>query len=337
MENQPRRNSNFAVRLRQSPSGFNIDEGVWHPVFQKIWSDVLSAQTQKKRFSSQQNAVIPLEHDETGKCIYVKSEEGVYMFTSPGSTQVCGLYVIADPQHTVHFTFHEFRISCDKGGLLSVVDGWELNGQFFPGTEDHPKPAEKRFAEYCGENRPWKTQVTSQNVGLLEFRIPVKGEGFTVSVEFQPNPKPCNAVLQQPSGVYTLRNYGQRVNCTMSIIFPETFQILASSVGTQSMPITGRTMDVETGIVKKCKKLGSEDYVEVRGGDGLDPSMMTVAEDFCGMDSVPGRSSVDVACGNSAVRLVSSGKFENSVTVSFDLLMDWGSPSLVCPTLLETP
>ncbi|KFM62210.1 Corticotropin-releasing factor-binding protein, partial [Stegodyphus mimosarum] len=123
----------------------------------------------------------------------------------------------------------------------------------------------------------------------------------------------------------------------MSIIFPETFQILASSVGSQSMPITGRTMDVETGIVKKCKKRGLEDYVEVRGGDGLDPSMMSVAEDFCGMDSVPGRSSVDVACGNSAVRLVSSGRFENSVTVSFDLLMDWGSPSLICPTLMETP
>ncbi|GFX45600.1 corticotropin-releasing factor-binding protein [Trichonephila clavipes] len=193
--------------------------------------------------------------------------------------------------------------SKDRYEVEKVVDGWELNGQFFPGTEDHPKPAENRFAEFCGENRPWKTQITSQNVGLLEFRIPVKGEGFTVAVEFLPNPKPCNAVLQQPSGVYTLRNYGQRVNCTMSIIFPETFQILASSVGTQSMPMTGRTMDVETGIVKKCKKLGSEDYVEVRGGDGLDPSMMTVAEDFCGMDSVPGRSSVDVACGNSAVRL----------------------------------
>ncbi|XP_054713089.1 corticotropin-releasing factor-binding protein-like [Uloborus diversus] len=294
-------------------------------------------QAQKKRFSPPTESVIPLEHDETGKCIYVKSEEGIYLFSSPGSPQVCGLYVIADPQHSVHFTFHEFRVSCEKGGLLSVVDGWELNGQFFPGNEDHPKPPEKRFAEYCGENRPWSTISTSQNVGLLEFRLPAKGDGFTVSVTFSQNPKPCNAVLQQPSGVYTLRNYGQRVNCTMSIIFPETFQILASSVGRHSTPITGRTMDVETGIVKKCKKLGLEDYVEVRGGDGLDPSMMSVAEDFCGTDSVPGRSSVDVACGNSAVRLVSSGKFENSVTVSFDLLMDWGSPSLVCPTLLETP
>ncbi|GIY71519.1 corticotropin-releasing factor-binding protein, partial [Caerostris extrusa] len=121
-------------------------------------------------------------------CIYVKTEEGVYMFTSPGTPQVCGLYVIADPQHTVHFTFHEFRISCEKEGLLSVVDGWELNGQFFPGTEDHPKPAEKRFAEYCGENRPLKTQITSQNVGLLNSN-PHQREGFTVSIEFRPNPK----------------------------------------------------------------------------------------------------------------------------------------------------
>nr|XP_042908800.1 corticotropin-releasing factor-binding protein [Parasteatoda tepidariorum] len=281
--------------------------------------------------------IIKLEHDETGKCIYVKSEEGVYLYSSPGLTQVCGFYVIADPHHTVHFTFHEFKISCEKGGLLSVVDGWELNGQFFPGIEDHPKASENRFTEYCGvENRPWKTLETSQNIGLLEFRIPVKEEGFIVAVEFRPNPKPCNAVLQQPSGVYTLRNYGEKVNCTMSIIFPETFHILASSVGHQSMPKTGRTMDVETGIVKKCKNRGLEDYVEVRGGDGLDPGMMTVAEDFCGLDSLPGRSSVDVACGNSAVRLVSSGMFENSVTVSFNLLMDWGSPSLVCPTLLQS-
>lgn len=61
----------------------------------------------------------------------------------------------------------------------------------------------------------------------------------------------CNAVLQQPSGVYTLRNYGEKVNCTMSIIFPETFHFLASSVGSQSMPIAGRTVGVETGLVKK--------------------------------------------------------------------------------------
>lgn len=69
------------------------------------------------------------------------------------------------------------------------MDGWELNGQFFPGNEDHPKPAEKRFEEFCGESRPWTTESTSQNVGLLEFRIPEKGEGFTVSITFKSNPK----------------------------------------------------------------------------------------------------------------------------------------------------
>lgn len=69
------------------------------------------------------------------------------------------------------------------------MDGWELNGQFFPGTEDHPKPAERRYAEYCGENRPWTTESTSQNVGLLEFRIPEKGEGFIVAITFRANPK----------------------------------------------------------------------------------------------------------------------------------------------------
>lgn len=32
-----------------------------------------------------------------------------------------------------------------------------------------------------------------------------------------------------------------------------------------------------------------EDYVEIRGGDGLDPHLMTIAEDFCGVDSIPSK------------------------------------------------
>lgn len=37
----------------------------------------------------------------------------------------------------------------------------------------------------------------------------------------------------------------------------------------------------------QCKKRGKEDYVEILGGDGLDPDLMSVAEDFCGTDSLP--------------------------------------------------
>ncbi|XP_035226478.1 corticotropin-releasing factor-binding protein-like, partial [Stegodyphus dumicola] len=133
---------------------------------------------------------VQLELDETGQCIFVKSEEGLYSFRSPGTgEQVCGLYIIAEPDKQVEFEFQSFDISCTKGGLLSVIDGWELNGQFFPSPEDHPIPAEKRFIEFCGKSKPRKLFKTSQNVGLLEFRVPTKGQGYTVSVKFHSNPK----------------------------------------------------------------------------------------------------------------------------------------------------
>lgn len=30
-----------------------------------------------------------------------------------------------------------------------------------------------------------------------------------------------------------------------------------------------------------------DDYVEIKGGDGLDPDLMNDAQDFCGVDSIP--------------------------------------------------
>jgi len=35
-----------------------------------------------------------------------------------------------------------------------------------------------------------------------------------------------------------------------------------------------------------------QDYVEIRGGDGLDPHLMTIAEDFCGVDSTPSKLTI---------------------------------------------
>ncbi|RWS29993.1 corticotropin-releasing factor-binding protein-like protein [Leptotrombidium deliense] len=273
------------------------------------------------------------------KCIFIKTEPGVYQYVSPGGNhEVCGFYVIAEPTEFTVFEFEEFDVSCSARGLLSVIDGWELNGQFFPGTDDHSLPRKERYHEYCGTTKPWKKFRMSQNVGLIEFRIPTKGEGFRVNVKFVKNEKPCNAVLQNPVGVYTLRNYGQAVNCTISIIFPEKITVLAASVAAeqkveQSEP--SENVFVETGIVKDCKQRGLKDYVEIKGGDGLDPGLMMVAEDFCGVKSTPSKREVDVACGNTAIRLVSSGQYDNSVTIGFDLLLDFSSSSLICPALLE--
>lgn len=49
----------------------------------------------------------------------------------------------------------------------------------------------------------------------------------------------CNAVLREPQGVHTIRNFGRRINCTVTNIFPLTLRILASNVGAEEN--VGRT------------------------------------------------------------------------------------------------
>lgn len=39
----------------------------------------------------------------------------------------------------------------------------------------------------------------------------------------------------------------------------------------------------------QCRERGLSDYVELRGGDGLDPAAMEAAGNFCGMESMPGK------------------------------------------------
>ena len=123
-------------------------------------------------------------------CIFVKTEEGVYSFQSnENSNIICGLYLIAKPEYYIELEFLQFNVNCSKNGLLSVIDGWELNGQFFPGVEDHLIPRNARYHEFCGHIKPRKTFVMSQNVGLIEYRIPHSGQGFVVRVRFVQNPK----------------------------------------------------------------------------------------------------------------------------------------------------
>ena len=91
---------------------------------------------------------------------------------------------MTQPSQLVEFQFLDFDVSCTDGGLLSVVDGWELNRQFFPSEKDHLLPREKRYTEFCGDKVPYTKFVMGQNAGLIEFRIPTKGEMFRVKVTF---------------------------------------------------------------------------------------------------------------------------------------------------------
>ena len=123
-------------------------------------------------------------------CIFFKIEEGTYSFYSNGNSNIiCGLYLIAKPDYYIELEFLHFNVTCSKNGLLSVIDGWELNGQFFPGVEDHPLPRNARYHEFCGPIKPRRRFVMSQNVGTVEYRIPSAGQGFVVRVRFVQNPK----------------------------------------------------------------------------------------------------------------------------------------------------
>lgn len=68
------------------------------------------------------------------------------------------------------------------------VDGWEMNGQFFPSAEDHPKPLNQRFKEFCGSRPPKQLFLSSQNAALIQYRVPKRGRGFSFHVRYIRNP-----------------------------------------------------------------------------------------------------------------------------------------------------
>lgn len=81
---------------------------------------------------------------------------------------------------------------------------------------------------------------------------------------------------------------------------------------------------------RQCSSRGLSDYVEIRGGHDLDPMFMSKYNDYCGQFQAPiyeenettHRPRVDVGCGNTVMRLVSSGTQENSVSFGLELFFD---------------
>lgn len=70
---------------------------------------------------------------------------------------------------------------------LQFVDGWELNGQFFPSADDHPKPLSQRYREFCGQRRVKQVLQSSQNAAVVQYRLPHRGNGFSFTARFPRN------------------------------------------------------------------------------------------------------------------------------------------------------
>ncbi|KAG5872941.1 hypothetical protein JTB14_027431 [Gonioctena quinquepunctata] len=191
-----------------------------------------------------------LEHHITD-CIYMTSEEGEY-YHKAGAVdgQACGAYIFSEPDQLIEIHLNYLNVPCEKGGLISVVDGWELNGEFFPSPHDHPRPLRQRFQEFCGEKTIKQIFASSQNVALIQYRMPARGASFSFNVRFVKNPTPCN-VLSQTDGIYTLRNYGKRMNCSLSTIFPAVVKVAALDVG--ATPVTAEASNWKPALSTSAK------------------------------------------------------------------------------------
>uniref|UniRef100_A0A182QX55 Corticotropin-releasing factor-binding protein n=1 Tax=Anopheles farauti TaxID=69004 RepID=A0A182QX55_9DIPT len=232
---------------------------------------------------------------------------------------VCGIYFVADPDQTIEVTMKQVNVDCRTGGLMAFVDGWELNGQYFPGEQDHEKPLGLRVQEFCAEQpagqrwlgkpRPgeaggaWVFR-SSQNAALVQYRIPERGS-FVLSARFHHNPKPCNIMAEGLAPYYMLRNYGQRRNCTLTALFPAVVSVIAQEVGEIN------------DSVRYCERVHVDDKLEIGGSVGLDPSYQLVrASTICGRSR--GRMDLEqtILCGTTSVRLISSGRYNNQAMVT---------------------
>lgn len=59
------------------------------------------------------------------ECVHVASQEGDYSYKKPAnaddsSSDVCGLYIVADPDKTVEISIKYLDAPCDTGALLAV-------------------------------------------------------------------------------------------------------------------------------------------------------------------------------------------------------------------------
>ena len=68
-------------------------------------------------------------------CITMHAKAGDFRYTSPGTTAVCGLYIVGDPDTQVEVLFHQLDVTCDSGGLIGVGACARSAGVFRP--SDH--------------------------------------------------------------------------------------------------------------------------------------------------------------------------------------------------------
>lgn len=99
---------------------------------------------------------------------------------------LCVVRNLINDRIAICFTLIGVRVL--KKFFFQFVDGWELNGEFFPNPMDHLLPMQSRFSEFCGKRKIKQVFLSSQNVALIQYRMPSRGSRFSFSVRFVKNP-----------------------------------------------------------------------------------------------------------------------------------------------------
>ncbi|XP_037080253.1 corticotropin-releasing factor-binding protein-like [Pollicipes pollicipes] len=249
------------------------------------------------------------------ECINTTSVDGVFYIKSPGREETCGLYLFSAVNTVIEIELEYVNVPCHTGGLIALVDGWEMNGQLFPGPADHPLPVRERYLEHCGTTTTLQPVRSAQNAALLQYRLPVAGSAISLRVRHLPNPAPCSQLVEG-SEIFTLRSVGRRNNCTLLSLNPVEFRVLSYRVG---VPPPGIMPEALTGPLLKCDQRAWQDLVEVGEAAGLDATLSLVTTRLCGRSLTPGPIQ-NTCSGMFVTRLISSGFFNNVVNVKARLL-----------------
>lgn len=261
-------------------------------------------------------------------CMHVASEPGEYVFkkvphllantkettlveaaVEETTSEVCGLYIIGEPDTIVEITMKHYDVNCATGGLMAFVDGWELNGEYFPGIKDHHRQLDERVIEFCNSYKQWprvankKFFRSSQNAALLQYRIPFRGS-FIAHVRFHKITQPCNVLAQDTAAIFNMANFGNQRNCTLSALFPAAVSVASLKIGGKNM--RGEKVNYDCGMY--------EDRLEIGGSSGLDAYAMEKASDVCGYSDQQGPEQA-IFCGVTTVRLISTGRYQNHAAV----------------------
>lgn len=277
------------------------------------------------------------------ECVTVSARPGEYRYTAaagPESTgeTVCGFFIVADAAQIVKVEMTELDVSCGDGGLVAFFDGWEMNGKVFPNEYDHASPMSSRAQEMCGraeERITMPTMYSSQNAALVQFRVPSPGQGFAFRVSFVQNPDPCNILMDDHEGVFTLSTRGDGVarNCTLTtLLFAGNFQILESTM-------SGVRSGEEGPDAPRCHGGCETDLVQFGGSSDLETALLDASETLCSCHARRYiRRGMTAFCSSSTFRLVSSGRYDNSVTIraraASESDIDFNSLMVMCPDFM---